>query len=583
MHWDMELATIFETEPVSVLAEAGTMRRQYSSSLSSSSGGGGEPLIVVEESTLAEEEAADTLQYQQSDSPPRCLDPDSPGLNPYLLSPWREARKHSLPTPQCTSGITASQVRRLSERGGEGSGPSPREAAFLATLSQSTPPQPGGRRHSVVTISRVPPTLFGRNRRESIAAFPMGGAPRILAGRRDSSGLLSGPPSNSGSTHNLQLDMMDDIVDIKARKVRLKMWRTPSRERVCEVQPIENNGSTSGAAQRYTASQCRRYSDFGLATIPSDRSTRRRASEMPPRIPLGPPPPIPPRSGSSGIVCSNTDLISILSSLTSSATEIDRCGIDEEPKEPANGKSQPSTSTFKTIEQRRNRLKSNRSNSFDVSILHGCGDKQSATSASLAAATSSTSSSSSKNSSSTISASSWFAKRHQPMAKKQRSVCGESSAVPTTLSFKFEKSRVVKAVKESLSKVTSPTKDDAKHKVVWDGTSGTKVDAQLLGNAIEEFLRSGVGASGGGGGETPDAEKTVHSPTGRAPRSASGGTPTSRVAAWFATSPGSASTAPAATNSSGSVAGTPNNNNNSNNKDDQPEQSDQAGDASIRS
>lgn len=31
-----------------------------------------------------------------------------------------------------------------------------------------------GRRHSVVTISRVPQTLFGRNRRESFAAFASG-------------------------------------------------------------------------------------------------------------------------------------------------------------------------------------------------------------------------------------------------------------------------------------------------------------------------------------------------------------------------------------------------------------------------
>lgn len=107
------------------------------------------------------------------------------------------------------------KVRRLSERGGEGSGPSPREAAFLATLSQAPQPQPGGRRHSVVTISRVPPTLFGRNRRESIAAFPPAGASRILPGRRDS----TGPPSNTGSSHNLQLDIMDDIAKIKPRKV----------------------------------------------------------------------------------------------------------------------------------------------------------------------------------------------------------------------------------------------------------------------------------------------------------------------------------------------------------------------------
>lgn len=112
-------------------------------------------------------------------------------------------------------------MRRLSERGGEGSGPSPKEAAFLATLSQAPARQPGGRRHSVVTISKVPPTLFGRNRRESIAAFPLGGGARILPGRRDSQSGLSGPPSNSGSTHNLQLDIMDDIAEIKARKVRL--------------------------------------------------------------------------------------------------------------------------------------------------------------------------------------------------------------------------------------------------------------------------------------------------------------------------------------------------------------------------
>lgn len=82
------------------------MRKQsYGSNLST--GSCGEPQIIVEESTLGEEEA----EWRRNESPPRCMDPDSPSLNPYLLSPWREARKHSLPTPQCTSGITASQVR----------------------------------------------------------------------------------------------------------------------------------------------------------------------------------------------------------------------------------------------------------------------------------------------------------------------------------------------------------------------------------------------------------------------------------------------------------------------------------------
>lgn len=85
------------------------MRRQPYGSLGlSSSSGNGEPLIVVEETTIAEEEAE-----KRTDSPLRSLDPDSPSLNPYLLSPWRDTRKHSLPTPQCTSGITASQVCAL--------------------------------------------------------------------------------------------------------------------------------------------------------------------------------------------------------------------------------------------------------------------------------------------------------------------------------------------------------------------------------------------------------------------------------------------------------------------------------------
>lgn len=93
-----------------------------------------EPLIVVDESEELESEqplSPKSIHEEDVDD-----DKDSPD-NPYLLSPFRdprETRKHSLPNIQCTSGIMASQVRRLSD-GGENA-PSTSEVAFLAQLSQ---------------------------------------------------------------------------------------------------------------------------------------------------------------------------------------------------------------------------------------------------------------------------------------------------------------------------------------------------------------------------------------------------------------------------------------------------------------
>ncbi|CAH2105395.1 unnamed protein product [Euphydryas editha] len=306
--------------------------------------GGGEPLIVVEESGVEESEP-----YREP-MPIRGFseDQESPP-DPYHLSPWRETRKHSLPTPSCTSGPTASQVRRLSERG-EGAAREAREAAFLATLSQASP-QPGGRRHSVVTISRVPQALFGRGRRESIAAFP------ALARRRDS-GAKKCPPATDtlGSTHNLQLDIMDDIV--QARKVRMRLWNT-SNEKVCEVQPLDERSPVSGSV-RYT-NRGRRHSDFMGSPLPPIPA-RRRASEMPP--------PIPPRTGA-GVVCTDTDLKLMLNALTSSATEIDRCGKPD----------------------RSRRLADMRSSSFDASTLREKLSESGAT---------------------------WFTRRHQTLATKKK-------------------------------------------------------------------------------------------------------------------------------------------------------------------
>lgn len=439
------------------------MRR---ASLTPMSSIGQEPLIVVEESGCQEEDEP----RSDTSSPRRSLDIDSP-QNPYLLSPWRdprETRKHSLPTPACTSGITASQVRRLSERGGEGSGPSPREAAFLATLSTAPAPQPGGRRHSVVTISRVPPALFGRGRRESVAAVPCRG------GR-------AGPPATDrrGSSHNLALDIMDDIVT--ARKVRMKLWNT-SDERVCEVQPLDETDLR--APQRYTHG--RRYSDFVgcvppiLPTIPS----RRRASEQPPG-----PPPIPPRAHElvGGIVCSNTDLLSILTSLTSSATEINRC--DDKGVAPIKIEISKRATP---LESRRSKLINSRSNSFDASVLDGVNRYAKG---------------------GAVSPSSWFVKRHQTLANKKNDM-NQAQIIKPIITFSRDGAPRAKSLRKA-EKVSPGIP-----KVVWDKPSGSVVDAQVLGSAIEVFLRQ----SGG-----PEAPPTTVQPPAPTPSPSQGAIPKVKI------------------------------------------------------
>lgn len=223
------------------------------------------------------------------------------------------------------------------------------------------------------------------------------------------------------------------------------MYKTSSRERVCEIQPLEGNGSST--TQKYIQYQKRRFSEFSASVAASTSALRRRASEMTrPICELD----VPCSTTAAGITCSNTDLISILSSLTSSASEINTCGTSDAKDE------QRSSWSAKTAEQRRNRLKSSRSNSFDVSILRGTKSK--------------TSSSSSKGTvGSLIAPSNWFTKRHQPMSKKNRYLDEESATT-----FKLDKLKIVKTVKDTLAKNV-----DTKHKVLWDDSSGTKVDAQV--------------------------------------------------------------------------------------------------------
>ncbi|XP_037929916.1 uncharacterized protein LOC119667864 [Teleopsis dalmanni] len=200
-----------------------------------------EPLIVVEETNASEDGdnvegavgGAENTTTKRSNSDES--EPDSP-VNPYLLCPFpdmQQRRKHSLPSLQITEGITASQVRRLSEAGGENGGLSPKEVEFLATLSQKVNPAAGGRRHSVVTISAVPPTLFGRNRRDSLSGIN-------FSGSRRGSG-FQGPPltDHRGSIHNLQLDIMDGIVQARKTRSGSGVWTAPVLKEADSNVPVQ--------------------------------------------------------------------------------------------------------------------------------------------------------------------------------------------------------------------------------------------------------------------------------------------------------------------------------------------------------
>ncbi|XP_073828479.1 kairos [Musca autumnalis] len=434
-----------------------------------------EPLIVVDESQIVEE---DDQESSETPSNKASLDIDSP-VNPYLLSPWRdprESRKHSLPSQQVTEGITASQVRRLSERGGEGSGPSPKEAAFLATLSQA--PAPSGRRHSVVTISKVPTTIFGRARRESVAALPNN---RLIGSRRESN-TSTGPPSTDpiGSIHNLQLDIMDDIV--QSRKARMKLWTTSS-EKVCEVETLNEVGGTT--PQRYTN---RRYSESVSAQpTPSPTPSYRRPSEHPAVMSPCITQPTSNRSStrrkkSTGFLGGRTDIGSIFSNLTSSAIEIHKC--EDKPTPPPSSSATKTKTTLQAPSHSSSNLldpnagRSTRSNSFDVSILNNAkqlvSDAQDNSSAAL---------------------SGWFANRHEPMARK-KSIRSKSTAMALSKDV-LEKLQAKDVLRESKPKLVPRSKQKS-----WtDHTKGTIVDATVIGSAIEGFLRknSASGPSGGSG------------------------------------------------------------------------------------
>ncbi|CAH1999872.1 unnamed protein product [Acanthoscelides obtectus] len=178
------------------------------------------------------------------------------------------------------------------------------------------------------------------------------------------------PPSAESRSriHNLQLDIMDDIV--QTRKVRMKMWDT-SKEKVCELQPLDETGTV----QSYINNVANRFLDFVCTTLaPIPSRSKRRTLELPQPSTSG------TKKALSGIVCISTDRIS--HSLSTSATEINPCEKEQKHKD------KPS------ISRRRGHLKDNRSNSFDISILQ---EKLSSIKAI-----------------SIPTPSNWFTKRHQP-------------------------------------------------------------------------------------------------------------------------------------------------------------------------
>lgn len=368
-----------------------------------------------------------------------------------------------------------------------------------------------------------------------------------LGSRRES---IAGPPSTDprGSIHNLQLDIMDDIV--QARKARMKLWNTSS-EKVCEVHRLDENEKSTSSPTRYTN---RRYSEFISAPLPTIQSYR-RASEMPSLVS----PSIPSSVASfgrklkAGIVCTNTDLIGLLSTLTSSATEINEYEeiptpttklITAEsltatntplartptttsttpcsgaiPKTPTTSSQRRSIAPvtpvlktpsieFETPERRHSscNIRSSRSNSFDVSVLNNA--KQFIASADEK----------------TAMLSGWFTKRHQPMASK-KSTKSNNPAVSfsrdvyekfTSSATGSSSSKDSSAMKPSSSSTASSSTSKGTNKLKWDHKSPV-VDAHVIGSAIEGFLRrssatsttsSKVGSGGGGssssgGGATP--------------------------------------------------------------------------------
>jgi hypothetical protein len=274
---------------------------------------------------------------------------------------------------------------------------------------------------------------------------------------------------------------MDDIV--QARKARMKLWNT-SNEKVCEVQTVDEAG-TSSTAQRYTN---RRFSDFISTTLAPIPQSLRRASENPSMLITPSVSQATTPSKKAGIICTNTDLISLLSSLASSATEINRISEVPTPVAPTPSTTQPKpsqkSSNFLLPERRTSLKKSNRSNSFDVSILKGVKPMT-------------------DDAKTSPSGNGWFTKRHMPASKRTNTVKSSAQATVTFAKETFEKLTDTKEASSTSAATSSKEKPNQKkrkehksplNRLKWDGRSAI-VDARIIGSAIEGFLRGGSSSS----------------------------------------------------------------------------------------
>ena len=282
--------------------------------------------------------------------------------------------------------------------------------------------------------------------------------PRKDSATNQARGSIGGTGSNSGSSFNLQLDIMDDITEAKAKaKERRKLYRSQSKELADESGTNPDNTLSAGFPKGFD----RRYSDFTSTTKTAQSLVqKRRASEL---LPLNFNS-LSNKKPGPGIVCSNTDLISILSPLTSSAQEISSdVNAEKEPQALSVNPNTGSPTQSKTVADKKKRQLKDRSNSFDVGYLPGTSSNPA----------------------------SWFTNRHQPMSKKEPgdvksniivTFTDEKQKPKSSLVFTTDRSKPAKSNPEI--KKSSPTIE----KVVWDNKSGSVVDPQLIGTAIEVFL-----------------------------------------------------------------------------------------------